>query len=323
MNKIYLIDGENVSIKGISEDVPKLEKCATTFIIFYNTECSAKLSLSEFSELTDRGRIQLQLIPAYCGEPNALDFQLSSYLGYLISDYINSKENLSEIEFTIITRDKGFAPLSNFWKSFGINIKIQEHLVTSTSKVVIKSDYVSVVTPKTLIKNDNKYEESSIKHDDILGTSAVAYSCEANDMDEFSALTFNNIIHKEPYSHKENGYHSCYLEKELREIKRASERNPKDKVSAAGAIVKRITGKDADCIRYNKSKLKSVLVLDNGESYDIISFIIYYSHSTVIMKQYLNAWLTQAAPRKIEMIMDSLEIFVNKDVNRFVIYNHV
>ena len=47
---------------------------------------------------------------------NALDFQLSSYFGYLIGTNVDNS-------FIIYSNDTGFDPLIDFWSAYGINVK--------------------------------------------------------------------------------------------------------------------------------------------------------------------------------------------------------
>ena len=47
---------------------------------------------------------------------NALDFQLSSYFGYLIGTNVDNS-------FIIYSNDTGFDPVIDFWTVKGINVK--------------------------------------------------------------------------------------------------------------------------------------------------------------------------------------------------------
>lgn len=54
---------------------------------------------------------------------NSLDFQLSSYLGYIIHE--NHDKSVS---YYIVTKDKGFACLANYWKRRKVDIDIAADL---------------------------------------------------------------------------------------------------------------------------------------------------------------------------------------------------
>ena len=77
----YLIDSENMGTKWISyldENIEELDKA----FLFY-TDASKSISCKELSVLFSFIR-QLETIHCQNGTANALDFQLVSYLGYLI-----------------------------------------------------------------------------------------------------------------------------------------------------------------------------------------------------------------------------------------------
>ncbi len=54
------------------------------------------------------------------GTRNALDFQLSSYLGYLIRDNLEKKDET----YYIVTKDGGFSSLVSFWTKQDIKVRI-------------------------------------------------------------------------------------------------------------------------------------------------------------------------------------------------------
>ena len=57
---------------------------------------------------------QMELIPCNTGR-NGLDFQLSSYLGYLL-------RSSTKTQYIILSKDTGYDPLIQFWKEKGVDI---------------------------------------------------------------------------------------------------------------------------------------------------------------------------------------------------------
>ena len=58
--------------------------------------------------------LQLEMIPCNTGK-NGLDFQLSSYLGYLL-------RSSAKARYVILSKDMGYDPLIQFWKERGAEI---------------------------------------------------------------------------------------------------------------------------------------------------------------------------------------------------------
>ena len=108
----YLIDSENIGTKWISyldENIEELDKA----FLFY-TDASKSISCKELSVLFSFIH-QLETIHCQNGTANALDFQLVSYLGYLIR--MDTKST-----YCILSKDKGYDVVVNFWKEKGIHI---------------------------------------------------------------------------------------------------------------------------------------------------------------------------------------------------------
>lgn len=102
--KAYLIDFENVKSKGLTgiEQLSEDDKV----IIFYS-ENSDTISF-EMHRKVMTSKADIEYLKVRVGGKNALDFQLSTLLGYLLA-----KEIYSHI--LIISGDKGFDKLHDFW----------------------------------------------------------------------------------------------------------------------------------------------------------------------------------------------------------------
>ncbi len=100
----YLVDFENVRTDGI-KNMTGL-KAADEVLIFYSEQCK-NISLDIFSNLT-KLNVSTSCFKVNVGTKNALDFQLSSYLGYRIG---NGSDNIS---YYIVSNDKGFDCICDF-----------------------------------------------------------------------------------------------------------------------------------------------------------------------------------------------------------------
>lgn len=108
MSKTYLVDSENVGGSWID-----LLKEDGEFLIFY-TGHSPRIDYEHAISLINAEN-KPEFIQCYEGN-NALDFQLVSYLGYLL----RSEERR---EMIIVSNDTGFDAVVHFWTERGLDIK--------------------------------------------------------------------------------------------------------------------------------------------------------------------------------------------------------
>lgn len=108
----FLIDFENMPIS----DGTYLEgmHSGDVIIIFYSDMCN-EISL-DLLETADRLNVECHYQKANIGTKNALDFQLSSYLGYLIG------KGTLNARYHIVSKDKGYDCLCNYWRSQNIPV---------------------------------------------------------------------------------------------------------------------------------------------------------------------------------------------------------
>lgn len=149
----YLIDYENVKTHGL-DGISGLGR-EDSVCLFYS-ENADTLTFGLHRRLSEaKAEIQYQKVET--GTKNALDFQLSSYLGYLISE--NRDRNA---RFYIVTKDKGFGALVSYWSHRDVPVKIvmdlagrdedkeKDELNDRVSKVV--SDKTAVPTVVKIIQ---------------------------------------------------------------------------------------------------------------------------------------------------------------------------
>lgn len=115
VRKIYLIDTENVGSvwKVLLEQMGKND----SLLLFY-TENSPGISYPDLRLILDVQKKldskNFEMIPCHTGR-NGLDFQLVSYLGYLI-------RLAPKTEYYIISNDSGYDACVKFWKERDIKI---------------------------------------------------------------------------------------------------------------------------------------------------------------------------------------------------------
>jgi hypothetical protein len=113
--KIFLIDFENVRCEGLNGIDALTED--DEVVVFYSDKANT-ITFDTMHKLTFC-KAKLSYYKIRRGGQNALDFQMASYLGYLISTNIDT----DGVEFYLISRDSGFDFVIDFWESGNINIK--------------------------------------------------------------------------------------------------------------------------------------------------------------------------------------------------------
>lgn len=134
---IFLIDYENVhneGIKGINEC-----KNSDLVYIFY-TKSGEKLPIDIVKRIKE-SKAKIEFIKSENGTNNALDFQLSTYLGYLISKYPNEV-------IVVVSNDSDYKVVQKFWS---IRSEFKSSLILSSSlnykqNPVIKPDLFNTLS---------------------------------------------------------------------------------------------------------------------------------------------------------------------------------
>lgn len=108
---IYLIDFENVHSDGL-KGIEQLGKKDTCYIFY--SEHAGVLTFNMHKRITE-SKADIFYVEAQVGMKNALDFQLVSYLGYMI------REALEE-NYCIISNDKAFELVGRFWQEKNVNV---------------------------------------------------------------------------------------------------------------------------------------------------------------------------------------------------------
>ena len=124
----YLIDFENVKSRGM-EGVELLTEEDTVCIFYSDNADSMTFDLHRKLNETKANIIYHKVA---VGTKNALDFQLATYLGYLICGQQN--EGIHP-DYFIVTKDNGFTSLMVYWKAQGVPVRIIRNLLWGKNPV--------------------------------------------------------------------------------------------------------------------------------------------------------------------------------------------
>ncbi len=142
---VYLVDYENVGYSGL-EGIASLEP-QDTVIIFYNKKQTMPMSVHiKFTNI----KCEVIYFQVTASTANALDFQLSTYLGFLTT--LNN-------DFCIISKDGGYDAVIKFWQKRKIKIKRTPSICSTPAPCKIKFEF----------ENINKKAYAKIFIDDLIG----------------------------------------------------------------------------------------------------------------------------------------------------------
>ena len=154
----YLIDYENVKkdrLKGIRD----LSEGDTVSIFYSENADSINFDL-HIKIIESKANINYQKVEV--GQRNALDFQLITFLGYLIAT------NPEEMYY-LVTKDSGYQSACNYWKKRNVNIQMVPNLLEGsklstkqhTKHVNVKKENISEKSEETIAcsKQDERKPE--------------------------------------------------------------------------------------------------------------------------------------------------------------------
>lgn len=147
--KIYLVDFENVKSKGL-QGIDNLTE-TDTVIIFYS-ENSDTINF-EMHQKVLTSKADIEYFKVNVGGKNALDFQLSTLLGYLVA-----KDTYTNI--FVISNDRGFDFLHDFWH--GKYVDSPNAMVYRTRTIQTAINFANHKVNPT--ENNEDEDEESTKH---------------------------------------------------------------------------------------------------------------------------------------------------------------
>lgn len=148
----YLVDYENVHKKGLS-GIDELDK-NDNVIIFYSQNAD-KLPFSLHSQIIET-KAKITCFEVDTMGKNALDFQLSSYIGYIVAKH-------PKCMCYIISKDNGYENVCNFWRRYGRKIcLIPDISQCRKCEPLKKSDIKEALTGLELEKEDAEFVKNLI-----------------------------------------------------------------------------------------------------------------------------------------------------------------
>lgn len=138
----YLVDYEN--IHNNLDNLINNTSNGDSIVLFYSETCK-NISLDVISNFTSRN-LKIDCFKVITGTKNALDFQLASYLGYLVG------ENKKAANYYIVSNDKGFDCLCEYWESIRVSV------VRICAQISVVNPVLKQNAPKTKkeVKKNNK-----------------------------------------------------------------------------------------------------------------------------------------------------------------------
>ena len=112
---IYIVDFENVNSQGLN-GIDRLDS-TDQVIIFYSE--NADSMTFDLHEQINKSRAYIYFQKVDVGTKNALDFQLATYLGYMICE--NEKAD-KQVTYYLVSKDRGYLSLINYWTKRDVDI---------------------------------------------------------------------------------------------------------------------------------------------------------------------------------------------------------
>lgn len=162
--KMYFIDLENINASGL-EYIQSITK-GDRYYVFYSNACS-NISEEVIKRIIDNGA-SIKLCKVENGMGNVLDFQLSTYMGYII------REDLHRVhKYIIVSGDKGYNVICKFWKEKGYVIyRISSFSDNSESRKEITASELRFYLDKRTIS----YEAEILKVINNVGNTQRLYA---------------------------------------------------------------------------------------------------------------------------------------------------
>lgn len=206
--RVFLVDYENVKTQGLNGIVKLTEN--DTVCIFYSENADSMTFGLHRRLMETKANVQYQKVEV--GYKNALDFQLSSYLGYVISQ--NKSNGITDCLYYIVTKDQGFLCLKNYWHRRHANV-YQVADVTGNCEVTSeKKETATTEKKETTKKQEVKPKETKAAPKDPMVAKVEALLKDKGDV-EFAVKCIN---HYKTKSGVNNG-----LTKHYKDSKKASE----------------------------------------------------------------------------------------------------
>lgn len=141
----FFVDYENVQAGGISNNLSMLQDGDVVCVMF-SQNCK-NVTFDVIEAISMRGA-RLEALSAGTGAKNALDFQLSSYLGFTVGRTFGENNR-----FYIVSKDTGYDRICEFWQSRGVSV---ERIVNLGGEITAPSEQQKTKSSKNRNRRKNR-----------------------------------------------------------------------------------------------------------------------------------------------------------------------
>lgn len=161
---IHFIDFENASSGGLS-GIANLSNTDSVYVFYSKNQDKVPIDLIE---PISSCKAKFKFIKVAVGGKHALDQQLSTFLGYLIG-------STNEQEFVIVSKDKGFNYVLDFWAHDKpeLNIKMAESLAHAKCNNAPKTNIVTQNAPKPAVNTNSSVKPAEAQPSPVTKAPAV------------------------------------------------------------------------------------------------------------------------------------------------------
>lgn len=152
----YLVDYENVHKAGLN-GIEELHRTDTVIIFYSENADSLSFELHHYLANT---KAVVKYIKVDTEGKNALDFQLSSYIGYLIGRNEHCK-------CYIVSNDKGYHNVRDFWKKRDAKVRMVSCIRSKTDSAGTKKSNILEVLQETELTDEEKLQVVNIMKEQI------------------------------------------------------------------------------------------------------------------------------------------------------------
>lgn len=135
MKRVFLIDVENVGVKGLSS-IERTVSNRDKVIVFHSYIHGDDISESIMEKIRNKAGVY-EVIKTYTHTKNAIDFQICTYLGYMV------KQEITGTTYYVVSSDKGYQASLEFLKKLEPAAKIKQ--ISSTLEVAEEIDAIAEI----------------------------------------------------------------------------------------------------------------------------------------------------------------------------------
>lgn len=181
----YLIDFENVGSDGLCGTEELTEK--DSVYIFYSSN-SGRISM-KMHQCICCSRANFKYFEISVGGKNALDFQLSTFLGYLIS-----RKDTEEI--FIISKDRGFRHILNFWTERAEQLSVNGFSLVQKTAINAENALEDISAQPEPNEPDNTDEDVSAKNTEPSESDQIRALIQSLDDVSTHAVLYKKLVYK-------------------------------------------------------------------------------------------------------------------------------